>query len=118
MESTLTIGERIEKIRKYYGYTQKVFAEKLGYQSNGIISNIISGRTQKPNYIIVEKILTTFPEIDAGWLMIGKGTMITPTLVQIYESNKILEKEIEELKEQVANVAQVIPTLVKKLTEN
>jgi len=49
------------------------FADILGVQRSGI-SHILSGRN-KPGFDLIEKIITKFPEIDAEWLITGKGTM-------------------------------------------
>lgn len=72
-----TINERISKIkRQYYGDSRgsgKLFSESLGLTlANG--RNICA-----PGYSVglkyVEKILNAFPDIDANWLIMGKGDM-------------------------------------------
>jgi len=49
------------------------FADILGVQRSGI-SHILSGRN-KPGFDLIEKIVTKFPDINAEWLITGKGKM-------------------------------------------
>jgi len=49
------------------------FADILGVQRSGI-SHILSGRN-KPGFDFIEKIVIKFPNINAEWLITGKGKM-------------------------------------------
>ncbi|MDR0711707.1 MAG: helix-turn-helix domain-containing protein [Prevotellaceae bacterium] len=49
------------------------FADQLGVQRSGV-SHILAGRN-KPSYDFIEKMLLTFPNINAEWLLLGKGEM-------------------------------------------
>jgi len=49
------------------------FADILGVQRSGI-SHILSGRN-KPGFDLIEKIVTKFPDINAEWLITGKGNV-------------------------------------------
>lgn len=53
--------------------TAKQFAEEIGIQPSGM-SHILSGRNN-PSLDFVNKVLRRFPEIDANWLVLGKGEM-------------------------------------------
>jgi len=53
------------------------FADILGVQRSGI-SHILSGRN-KPGFDLIEKILIKFPDINAEWLITGKGKMYKDT---------------------------------------
>ncbi len=65
--------ERIKQIISEYGLTISRFADKLGIQRSGI-SHILSGRN-KPSYDFLMKVLREFQDIDANWLLTGKGSM-------------------------------------------
>jgi transcriptional regulator with XRE-family HTH domain len=65
--------ERLQKILDNYNLNSSRLAEKLGVQRSGI-SHIMSGRN-KPGFDFLKGILDLFPEIDANWLITGKGTM-------------------------------------------
>lgn len=49
------------------------FADKIGVQRSSI-SHILSGRN-KPSFDFIEKMLLAYPELDAQWLITGKGNM-------------------------------------------
>ncbi len=50
------------------------FAEIIGVQPSGI-SHILSGRN-KPGFDFIQKILTSYPSLNAEWLIMGKGSML------------------------------------------
>ena len=50
------------------------FADAIGVQRSNI-SHILSGRN-KPSLELVNKILDRFQEINADWLLLGKGEMM------------------------------------------
>ncbi|MFH2095083.1 MAG: helix-turn-helix transcriptional regulator [Bacteroidota bacterium] len=65
------IRERIEKIIRDEGLTPSKFADEIGVQRSSI-SHIISGRN-KPSLELVQKILSRFRNINAEWLVDGRG---------------------------------------------
>ena len=71
------------------------FADILGVQRSGI-SHILSGRN-KPGFDLMEKILVKFPDINAEWLITGKGKMykesVAPHLFSDHVSGSSSDKE-------------------------
>ncbi|MBR0254961.1 MAG: helix-turn-helix transcriptional regulator [Bacteroidales bacterium] len=47
------------------------FAEKMGIQRSGV-SHLLSGRN-KPSFEFLQRMMTTFPDINYEWLVLGKG---------------------------------------------
>jgi transcriptional regulator with XRE-family HTH domain len=70
------INDRFLQVMEYYNQSPSKFADELGVIRSSI-SHIISGRN-KPGLDLIQKLLTTFPEVDADWLLLGKGKMIQP----------------------------------------
>lgn len=66
--------ERIREIIDYLSITQAEFANRIGVQRANI-THILTGR-HKPSLDIIQKILEKFPEINAEWLILGKGEML------------------------------------------
>lgn len=64
---------RINLILKAKNITAKQFAEEIGIQPSGM-SHILSGRNN-PSLEFVNKVIRRYPEIDANWLLLGKGEM-------------------------------------------
>lgn len=77
--------ERLNKILEEYGLNSSRLAEKMGIQRSGI-SHIMAGRN-KPSYDFIVSLLKLFPEIDANWLLTGKGSMLKESNEAIHEES-------------------------------
>lgn len=66
---------RINLILRAKNITARQFAEEIGIQPSGM-SHILGGRNN-PSLDFVAKVLRRYPEIDANWLLLGKGEMYT-----------------------------------------
>jgi transcriptional regulator with XRE-family HTH domain len=66
--------ERIEKIMEMEQLSASKFADAIGVQRSGI-SHILSGRN-KPSLELINKILEHFEQLNADWLLLGKGEML------------------------------------------
>jgi transcriptional regulator with XRE-family HTH domain len=66
---------RIQLILKTKNISPSQFADQIQVQRSGV-SHILSGRNN-PSLDFIVKILKTYPEIDADWLLFGKGQMNT-----------------------------------------
>ncbi len=64
---------RINLLLRAKNITAKQFAEEIGIQPSGM-SHILGGRNN-PSLDFVSKVLRRYPEIDANWLVMGKGEM-------------------------------------------
>lgn len=64
---------RINLILRAKNLTARQFAEEIGIQPSGM-SHIMSGRNN-PSLDFVSKVIRRYPEIDANWLMLGRGEM-------------------------------------------
>ena len=70
------------------------FADILGVQRSGI-SHILSGRN-KPGFDFIEKVLTKFPEMNAEWLITGKGKTYKEQSIQEPTQPSLLWPEPEQ----------------------
>jgi transcriptional regulator with XRE-family HTH domain len=66
----MSIGERLQMVIKMNGMTNASFADKIGVQRSSI-SHVLAGRN-KPSIDFIQKILSTFAKVDAGWLITGE----------------------------------------------
>lgn len=82
--------ERIIQLLTKENLSATRFADILGVQRSSI-SHILSGRN-KPSFDFIEKVLVKFPEINAEWLIIGKGEMYK--LNNKEELNTLPEKDV------------------------
>lgn len=99
--------DRIQLILKSKNLSPSQFADEIQVQRSGI-SHILSGRN-KPSLDFVMKILSTYQEINADWLIFGKGQMVKQEPVNVEPEKPELferEKEVnEEIKPPVASHA-------------
>ena len=65
---------RINLILRAKNITAKQFAEEIGIQPSGM-SHILSGRNN-PSLEFVSKVIRRYPEIDANWLLLGRGATL------------------------------------------
>lgn len=81
--------DRIIQFLSENNLTSTKFADKIGVQRSSI-SHILSGRN-KPSFDFIEKMLVAYPDLNAQWLITGKGNMFAnqPSLFnKTEETNK------------------------------
>ena len=87
------LRDRINVIRYHYRLSNRGFAEAIGAKP-AATNNYLNG-TKEPSLEFVDKILSTYIDVSADWLLRGKGTMF-------YEEDKqtdeALLKELAEAK--------------------
>jgi transcriptional regulator with XRE-family HTH domain len=66
--------EQLLQLMESEGMTPAKFSDEIGVQRSSI-SHILSDRN-KPSYDFIIKILNRFQEINAEWLLTGKGSMV------------------------------------------
>jgi transcriptional regulator with XRE-family HTH domain len=106
--------DRIQLILKSKNLSPSQFADEIKVQRSSI-SHILSGRN-KPSLDFVMKILSTYPEVNADWLIFGKGQMvkqeksdpkmIEPKNIDLFQQ----EKEEEKIKPVSSSPAAQHPT--------
>ena len=119
----MDINERISYIIELKGLNKNSFSLKIGIKPQ-TLHHIISKRKTKPSFFVIEKILQTFKDINAEWLITGQGEPIINridnenfSLKQTDELNilcpanmchdsKIIEmiKKIQDLKQQITEL--------------
>ena len=80
--------ERIKEFINYKGIQAGELATLLEVQRSNI-SHILNGRN-KPGASLIEKILLVFPELNARWLLTGKGDMLETA------KNELISKELKK----------------------
>jgi transcriptional regulator with XRE-family HTH domain len=66
----MEIKDRIQVIIDSHKLNAGEFAQKIGVQRSSV-SHVLSGRN-KPGFDFIEKIILSFPRVDAAWLITGK----------------------------------------------
>ena len=68
------MNSRIKQFMDYRGLTSSELADTIGVQRSNV-THVLHGRN-KPSFPFISKLLETYPEIDAKWLIMGEGEML------------------------------------------
>ncbi|WP_423127654.1 helix-turn-helix domain-containing protein [Gaoshiqia sp. Z1-71] len=68
------MNNRIKQFIDQKGLTPSELADTIGVQRSNI-THVLHGRN-KPSFQFIAKLLESFPEIDAKWLIMGEGNML------------------------------------------
>lgn len=69
-----SINDRLRQLIEALELNNNLFAGRIGV--NPVVThNIISGRRTKPSVDVLEKILLSFDNVSAEWLICGRGAM-------------------------------------------
>jgi transcriptional regulator with XRE-family HTH domain len=66
---------RIREYMEFKQITSSELADFIGVQRSNV-SHVLSGRNN-PGSTFIEKLLQSYPELNARWLILGEGDMIT-----------------------------------------
>ncbi len=91
----MSVLDRFKEVIKYSGLNKSNFAKKINTPTS-TINNILS-RNSKPNVDILNEVINSFGDINAEWLLTGKGQMLKPddkTIIQGNNENNIVNSNI------------------------
>lgn len=100
-----TVNDRIQKIIDHYSLNKSSFSKAIGLGNSMTITNIVTGRKNKPSYDVLRKIVEHFP-INPSWLLVGKGAMIL-------DAKEELENEAMEV-DKIVNAILQFPEKFEK----
>lgn len=83
------MNNRIKRFMDYKRLSPSELADAIGVQRSNI-THVLQGRN-KPGFQFINKMLETFPEINAKWLMTGEEEM----LMSGHEEKKTGEKRVD-----------------------
>lgn len=69
-----TISDRIFLLISKLGYNKRTFSQEIGLSNDVTIGRIVNEQ-REPSYKILSSIIQTFGNVNANWLMTGKGDM-------------------------------------------
>ncbi|HAF31232.1 MAG TPA: transcriptional regulator [Bacteroidales bacterium] len=79
--------DRIIQFLSENNLTSTKFADSIGVQRSSI-SHVLSGRN-KPSFDFIEKMLLAYPDLNAQWLITGKGNMLKNQLTLFNTEDEI-----------------------------
>lgn len=108
------INERIRQlIDKECKGNKRAFAQRVGISPSSI-ENVVGTRGGKPSFDLLEKILSSFENLDANWLILGEERHQILEKHSMPPNPEILSRmldEINNLHERIADQAKAIGIL-------
>lgn len=98
-----TIGERFSQLIEAHKLTTNAFATSLGKPYTSI--KVILDGVSKPGFELIEKILTTYPNLSSAWLLMGEGNMFRAIDNQPDKSDNYLREHLHTLEENFSRLA-------------
>jgi transcriptional regulator with XRE-family HTH domain len=86
--------DRIKKYMDYKSISAGELATQLEVQRSNI-SHVLNGRNM-PGAAFIEKLLLSFPDLNARWLLTGKGEMLMEG--ESYAAGEVTQNPIETIK--------------------
>jgi DNA-binding XRE family transcriptional regulator len=93
-----TVNERIKILLETRANGNKsALAKKIGVSSQ-TIGDIVEGRKGNPSFLVIQGLISAFPEVNAGWLISGNGEMLIgqqPEAASLTSAEATLERATE-----------------------
>ena len=90
-----TFESRLQQVLTMEELSPAKFADMLGIQRSGI-SHLLSGRNN-PSFDFITRMLEHFPELNADWLLMGKGKPYKDSSAQTPQSSQMPQLFGEEI---------------------
>lgn len=90
------VNQRILDLIKGLNLNKNSFSVKIGVAATNL-THIENDRSY-PSYELLEKILISFPNVNATWLMLGVGQMFIENETNVNRSIEEIERENKRLK--------------------
>ena len=100
------MNDRIRQFMDYKHLTSSELADSIGIQRSNL-THVLNGRN-KPSFPFISKLLETYPEINAKWLLLGQGEMLENSAAVSPEANlfsTFQKKTIPSEKEQKQTIS-------------
>jgi transcriptional regulator with XRE-family HTH domain len=115
----MTINNRIELIINSLELNNNSFSMRIGVNST-VIHNIVKGRNA-PSYDVLQKILSSFDNISADWLITEKGEMVSNNKRIDYsksltDSKTSLAEPLEKMKRKEDNLSVAAQSVGNQLS--
>lgn len=100
----MEVNRRIRKIMEYSRLGQQGFSDQVGL-SKSVISKVVREKANAGMKVVFQ-VLDAFPEVNADWLIRGRGEMIISKKKQ--NNGDSLEKEVENLKTRIEDLEKKV----------
>jgi len=110
------VVERLLAIIEHYGMSRADFCRATNILPSSL-SHVLNGKGNG-GYLFFQSIIDAFPDINARWLMTGKGSMLTETESKIITGTDITDQRLSELSEENNKLNKQIRYLIQFIQLN
>lgn len=103
--------ERLKEFMSQMALNAAELADTIGVQRSSI-SHILGGRNL-PSSLFIEKLLKAYPELDAGWLITGRGKMLGTGISATVEGDKKEDRKTDKRTERNDDIVNTKPSQSK-----
>ena len=114
------MNKRLKQLIDYYGISTRQFEQKINV-SNGVIAKVLVQNTTLRSDVL-SKIADSFPDINIGWILTGKGEMFLQKSGNTQEEDtrfvkiptdvwEAMQMQTESLKKKDDQISQLIEML-------
>lgn len=110
------LSGRVVKVMELKQVNKTEFSSMLGI-SPAILSHISSGRN-KPSVDVLQKILTTYPDISADWLLMGQGDVFRAKNINketIIDALTAIDNRVQEEANNLIGIKELIKQQIEAL---
>ncbi|MGE4585716.1 MAG: helix-turn-helix transcriptional regulator [Mangrovibacterium sp.] len=84
------MNNRIKRFMEYCGLSPSEMADAISVQRSNM-THVLHGRN-KPGFQFITKMLETFPELNAKWLLTGEGEMLVAAIPKATRQSSMFEQ--------------------------
>lgn len=106
--------DRIQEVKVYYGLNSKDFCKKMGFGYTTYL-NYESGYRDVNNLELVEKVLESFTNVSAEWLLRGDGEMLRDMRYAKEVSTEATFELINKMREEMIALSRENGRLTEKI---
>lgn len=99
------VGDRLQQFINYTKLSNRAFAKRVGF-TNGVISQIVSGKTLSFGIDKVVSIFSTYPELNIEWLLTGEGSMFKNSELPTFKNSDIISIHLKEGEQGISGIEQ------------
>lgn len=115
MDNERDYSSKISQILEYLGMSSTEFARELGMVNNTTIRLILT-ENRKPSNKTIQKIVSTYPEFNANWILYDQGSMI---LENVVPDTRVATDDLTTTSKQVMDHVRkvVMPQVIKMVDQ-
>lgn len=112
MDNISEINDRIMVlVQRFADGNKSRFSKAIGLSSSAVLENIVGKRRSSPSFEVVQKMLLSFDNVSAEWLILGQGELMKSQEnidIRSIREYMELEKELELTKARLHDKEELI----------